>query len=311
VRHSISQEHMPTTLSVPIVLTSEDGVPHEHFLTWTSYDDTRDKRSSMGALHWPPPNAEYLMRTAIEFAEAHKLVEPSPCNLGEPCEYLGNLPKVDGDMSCAQGSSCIVDILVARMKQFSSSYFEKFVIRSAVGGITTIVTVGRGTYGLHNLEIWHFTDPRPSLSIGQFVSIAHGVTVMLDGNHDSSRVSLYPLLDEDECDNAHAADSKGSVVIGNEVWIGLSATILSGVTIGHGAVIGARAVVTKNVAPYSIVVGNPGRSIGTRFSNATIEKLGKLSWWDWDGERIMANRRMLMGDPGQLFKALENSGEEL
>lgn len=75
-------------------------------------------------------------------------------------------------------------------------------------------------------------------------------------------------------------------MIGNDVWIGYEAVILSGVTIGDGAIVGARAVVTKDVPPYTIVGGVPARSIRRRFDEETIKKLEALRWWDWDEERI-------------------------
>ena len=86
-----------------------------------------------------------------------------------------------------------------------------------------------------------------------------------------------------------AWDHKGDIVIGNDVWIGYEAVIMAGVTIGNGAIIGTRAVVTKDVPPYTIVGGVPAKSIRRRFDQATIEKLEALRWWDWDEEKIRRN----------------------
>lgn len=83
-----------------------------------------------------------------------------------------------------------------------------------------------------------------------------------------------------------AWDNKGDTIIGNDVWIGYEAVILSGVRIGDGAIIGARAVVTKDVPPYTIVGGVPARPIRRRFDDAVIKKLETLRWWDWDFEKI-------------------------
>lgn len=83
-----------------------------------------------------------------------------------------------------------------------------------------------------------------------------------------------------------AWDSKGDTVIGNDVWIGYEAVIMPGVTIGDGAIIGTRAVVTGNVPPYTIVGGVPAKPIRKRFDDATIEKLEAMRWWDWDEEKI-------------------------
>lgn len=99
-------------------------------------------------------------------------------------------------------------------------------------------------------------------------------------------------MELDKADVASAWDNKGDIVIGNDVWIGFEAVIMAGVHIGNGAIIGARAVVTKDVAPYTIVGGVPARAIRKRFDDATISRLESLRWWDWSKERI---RRELPG----------------
>ncbi len=88
---------------------------------------------------------------------------------------------------------------------------------------------------------------------------------------------------------AEAWDNKGDIVIGNDVWIGYEAVILAGVTVGDGAVIGARAMVTKDVPPYTIVGGVPAKPIRKRFSEETISEMLALKWWDWPKERIARN----------------------
>ena len=90
-------------------------------------------------------------------------------------------------------------------------------------------------------------------------------------------------------DITKAWDNKGDIVVGNDVWIGYEAVILAGVTIGDGAIIGARAVVTKDVPPYTIVGGVPAKQIRKRFNEETIDTLLKLKWWDWSKERISKN----------------------
>ena len=88
---------------------------------------------------------------------------------------------------------------------------------------------------------------------------------------------------------AAAWDNKGDIVIGNDVWIGYESLILAGVTIGDGAIIGTRAVVTKDVPPYTIVGGVPAKPIRKRFNDETIQYLQKVRWWDWPEEKIKAN----------------------
>lgn len=88
---------------------------------------------------------------------------------------------------------------------------------------------------------------------------------------------------------SEAWDNRGHIIIGNDVWIGYEAIVLSGVTIGDGAIIGARVVVTKDVPPYTIVGGVPGKAIKKRFNETTIKKLLRLKWWDWSDEMIAQN----------------------
>ena len=88
---------------------------------------------------------------------------------------------------------------------------------------------------------------------------------------------------------ADAWDSKGDIVIGSDVWIGYEAVILSEVTIGDGAIVGARAVVTKDVPPHAVVGGVPAKNIRRRFHEDTVARLMELKWWDWPEEKIRAN----------------------
>ena len=90
----------------------------------------------------------------------------------------------------------------------------------------------------------------------------------------------------EKSDVATAWDNKGDIVIGNDVWIGYEALIMAGVHIGNGAIIGSRAVVTKDVPPYTIVGGVPARPIRKRFDEEVIQKLEALKWWDWSAEEI-------------------------
>ena len=114
-------------------------------------------------------------------------------------------------------------------------------------------------------------------------------------NHSLHSLATYsfPIFYEewglDTADITTAWDNKGDIVIGNDVWIGYEAVILSGVTIGDGAVIGARAVVTKDVPPYTIVGGVPAKPIRMRFPEEVVAALQKLQWWNWPRERIAKN----------------------
>ncbi|MGN9134974.1 CatB-related O-acetyltransferase [Clostridium sp. HCP1S3_B4] len=143
-----------------------------------------------------------------------------------------------------------------------------------------------------NNVLYHYPINKDKLIIGKFCSIACGAKfIMNSANHSLNSLSTYtfPLFTEEwGCDLqvSEAWDNKGDIIIGNDVWIGYNAVILSGVKIGDGAIIGAKAVVTKDVEPYSIVGGVPAREIRKRFDNETIEKLIKLKWWNLSNEKI-------------------------
>lgn len=144
-----------------------------------------------------------------------------------------------------------------------------------------------------NNVLYHYPVNGDRLKIGKFCSIACGAKFLFtSGNHSMQSLSTYtfPIFYEewglDAKDIRSAWDNKGDIVIGNDVWIGYEAVILSGVTVGDGAIVGARAVVTKDVPPYTIVAGVPAHPIRKRFDEEVIAKLQALRWWDWDEEKI-------------------------
>ena len=147
-----------------------------------------------------------------------------------------------------------------------------------------------------NNVLYHYPVNRNRLVIGKFCSIACGARFLFtSANHTMRSLSTYPFplfYEEwglDKKNVADAWDNRGDIIIGNDVWIGYEAVILSGVTIGDGAVIGTRAVVTRDVPPYTIVGGVPARPIRKRFDDRTIAVLLRLRWWDWPRERIARN----------------------
>lgn len=149
-------------------------------------------------------------------------------------------------------------------------------------------SIGDYTYG--NPKIF-FENENSNLIIGKFCSIANDVTIVLGGNHRTDWITTYPFNVLNEFfPNAVGIQghpvTKGDVVIGNDVWIGMKSTILSGVTIGDGAVIAAGSIVTKNVGCYEIWGGNPARLLKKRFNDDHIKKLLETKWWEWDIEKI-------------------------
>lgn len=146
--------------------------------------------------------------------------------------------------------------------------------------------IGDYTYG--HPVVKSFGDGT-SLKIGKFCSIADDSVFFLGGEHRIDMVTTYPFSHFFEFaygfEGTHPR-LKGNIVVGNDVWIGQEAFILAGVTIGDGAVIGARAVVAKNVKPYSIVVGSPAKHIKYRVDEALIDDLLRIAWWNWPIEKI-------------------------
>jgi virginiamycin A acetyltransferase len=160
-----------------------------------------------------------------------------------------------------------------------------------------------------NNVLYHYPINRDRLVIGKYCSIACGAKFLFtSANHTAKSLSTYPFpiffaeWGLDPATITEAWDNKGDIVVGNDVWIGYEAVILSGVHIGDGAIIGARAVVTKDVPPYTTVGGVPARRIRERFAPETVQRLLRLRWWDLPPEEVRSLLPALMkgvlpGDP--------------
>lgn len=155
------------------------------------------------------------------------------------------------------------------------------------------VHVGAHTYGTPRIV---GGGPGSRLEIGKFCSIAPGVELELAGDHHLDRASMYPF------DNIDAWGSRkelrpyrrpNQIIVGNDVWLGAGCRLLHGVTVGDGAAVGAYAVVSRDVRPYAVVVGNPAREIARRFADEEIERLLTLEWWNWPEEKIKENAAAL------------------
>lgn len=157
------------------------------------------------------------------------------------------------------------------------------------------VHVGEYTYGLQR-ECFFAYHPDDHVRIGKYCSIGDGVRFVF-GEHRTDKVTTFPL--RAMCFNhaPHAdALSKGDIVLGHDVWIGVGAMILSGVKIGNGAIVAAGAVVAKDVPSYSIVGGVPAKVIKMRLSELQIAALEKIQWWNWPMEKVKANLECFYGD---------------
>ncbi len=156
--------------------------------------------------------------------------------------------------------------------------------------------------------LYHYPFLGDKLIIGKFCALATGVKFIMNGAfHKMSGISAYPFSIfgngwEKIIPKKGELPYKGDTVVGNDVWIGYEALIMAGVKIGDGAIIGAKALVTKDVPPYAVAGGNPAKVIKMRFKEKEVERLLKLKWWDWKVEKISENLKIITsGD----IKALE------
>lgn len=167
-----------------------------------------------------------------------------------------------------------------------------------------------------NNVLYHYPIHREKLIIGKFCSIACGTKFLFNcANHSLKSLSTYtfPLFYEEwelEKSNITTAwDNKGDIVIGNDVWIGYEAVIMAGGHIGDGAIIAARAVVTKDVPPYTIVGGTPAKEIRKRFDAEVIQQLLLLKWWNWSTDKIRKCLPYIM--EGKMNELLTRNEERL
>jgi virginiamycin A acetyltransferase len=171
-----------------------------------------------------------------------------------------------------------------------------------------LIEVGDYTYyhdfeDVYNFERnvkYHFDFIGDRLIIGKFCMIASGATFIMNGaNHLMDAISTYPfdIFGEGWAGAMEGREypHRGDTVVGNDVWIGYEAVIMPGVRIGDGAVIASKSVVTKDVAPYAVVGGNPAREIKKRFSDEEIARLLEMQWWNWDQEKITEQVNRLTG----------------
>jgi virginiamycin A acetyltransferase len=150
-----------------------------------------------------------------------------------------------------------------------------------------VVSWGAGAYGVPRVVTFRGCDSR--LRVGPYASITSGATVLLGGNHPTSWVSLYPFRARFGLSGAYQdgmPSSKGDVIIGPDAWIGFEALILSGVKVGVGALVAARAVVVKDVPDYAIVAGNPATVLRHRFPEETRRRLLASRWWELPPEQL-------------------------
>lgn len=155
------------------------------------------------------------------------------------------------------------------------------------------VSIGKYSYGKPTFLFWSENE---RIQVGSFCSMSTDVKIFGGGEHRTDCVTTFPLriaFGDEMAGKDGLPATKGSTVIGNDVWIGRGAAVLSGVTVGDGAVLGAYSVVAKDVPPYAIVAGNPARVIRKRFTDKQISELLEIQWWQWPLDVIRKNVDLL------------------
>jgi acetyltransferase-like isoleucine patch superfamily enzyme len=169
-------------------------------------------------------------------------------------------------------------------------------------------SIGPHTYGEFRINFGR--GERARVDIGDYCSIAYGVKFVVGGNHRPDWVSTFPFRVlwgmPGAWTDGHPRP-EADIAVGNDVWIGSEALILPGIKIGDGAVIATRAVVTRDVRPYSIVAGVPAREVRRRFSDDQVDGLLRMRWWDWPEERIKAHVDLLSSPDVDALLALANT----
>jgi virginiamycin A acetyltransferase len=178
-------------------------------------------------------------------------------------------------------------------------------VRRLIGSRETIWMSRNRRYRRFRVGDWSYGNPdviywgcNATLVVGRFCSIAPGVSILLGGEHHVEWVTTYPfsMLFPEAAGFPGYPLSSGDVVLGNDVWIGQEALILSGVRLGNGCVVAARSVVTRDVPPYAIVAGAPARIVKYRFDESIRQALDRIAWWDWPLAAVKEAWPLLMSE---------------
>jgi acetyltransferase-like isoleucine patch superfamily enzyme len=193
----------------------------------------------------------------------------------------------------------MIKFILNKLKEYNRLYQHKKAWRACNRHNFTIalgffpinkVKVGNHSYG--DLKIINYGEENEGLEIKNYVSIANGVQFLLGGNHYYKRFTTYPIQAKFVSSEIVETWSKGKIVVNDDVWIGTEAFIMAGVTIGQGAIIGARAVVTQDIPPYAIAAGNPAKVVKYRFTEAQIKQLLLLDYSKITPQQILANKAL-------------------
>jgi virginiamycin A acetyltransferase len=158
--------------------------------------------------------------------------------------------------------------------------------------------------------LYHYPFIGDKLIIGKFCALGRGAKFVMNGaNHKLTGFSAYPFFIfgngwEKVRPQPSDLSYKGDTVVGNDVWIGYDALIMPGVRIGNGAIVGARAVVSKDVPAYAVAAGNPARVVKMRFPPKVIVELERIAWWNWPAEKITRHLPAIVGADIEALRAI-------
>lgn len=181
-------------------------------------------------------------------------------------------------------------VVIAKFENANIRTFDKYI------------ELGKYSYIAGDIFSFKWPDINSKVIIGNFCSISTGLQIYFGGNHRIDRVTTFPfgIINKNIFNkfdgSGHPAISKGSIIIGNDVWIGENVKIFAGVKIGDGAVIAAESIVAKDVEPYSVCGGNPCKFIKYRFTEEQRNKLLQIKWWDWEDSKINDYTPLLCDD---------------
>jgi acetyltransferase-like isoleucine patch superfamily enzyme len=198
-----------------------------------------------------------------------------------------------------------------RRQQISNALSRLGIATGDRPAVPAGVDIGRHTFG-YGSETFHVYRPGARIEVGGFCSIHREARVLAGSEHVMTRASTFPFkarMFAPEEGNLEEAIDKGTTVIGNDVWIGIGAIVLSGVMVGDGAVIGAGAVVGKAVPPYAVIAGNPASILRYRFEADIRRRLLALRWWDWDESELWAAKRWLTSEVTPFLEEMERVHE--
>lgn len=158
------------------------------------------------------------------------------------------------------------------------------------------VSIGRYTYGIVHESVPLMESRNWKLEVGSFCSIAPAVRFVFGKHHQMDGPTTFPIREYVRKQWDKDSWEHENIKVGHDVWIASNTLVLSGVTIGHGAIIGAGSVVARDIPPFAIAAGVPARVLRWRMAEEKQAKMLEIAWWDWPEEKIIANEELLYGD---------------